>query len=54
MFIIMYRSYEQASLVAREQGDLQETVRLIERACQLYQEHGSPDTAALTLEKGAK
>ncbi|GAB6032682.1 hypothetical protein CHUAL_011558 [Chamberlinius hualienensis] len=48
------KSLEQAAIVSKEMGDLDETIRLIDRACKLFQEHGSPDTAALTLEKGAK
>lgn len=48
------KSLEQAALIAKEMGDMEETVRLIERACILFQEHGAPDSAALSYEKGAK
>jgi tetratricopeptide (TPR) repeat protein len=35
-------------------NQINDTVDLIKRACQLFREHGTPDTAALALEKGAK
>ncbi|KFM79030.1 hypothetical protein X975_20691, partial [Stegodyphus mimosarum] len=34
--------------------DYMGAVQMIEKACQLFREHGTPDTAALALEKGAK
>lgn len=35
-------------------NEILESVEMIKRACQLFREHGTPDTAALSLEKGAK
>ncbi|KAL1130600.1 hypothetical protein AAG570_011846 [Ranatra chinensis] len=48
------RNLEQAMLVCRDQGDLRRVVELAERACSLYQQHGSPDAASSALDKGAK
>lgn len=49
-----YRCLEQAALVSKEIGDLEAIFKLSERAACMFQEHGVPDTAALTLDKGAK
>lgn len=35
-------------------NEINELMELIKKACQLFREHGTPDTAALSLEKGAK
>lgn len=35
-------------------NDINELMGLIKKACQLFREHGTPDTAALSLERGAK
>ena len=35
-------------------NEIMEAVEMIKKACQLFREHGTPDTAALALEKGAK
>lgn len=48
------KSYEQAALVSKDMNQIMEAVEMIKRACQLFREHGTPDTAALALEKGAK
>lgn len=48
------KSYEQAALVCKEMEDYPTVVHLIQRACQLFREHGTPDTAAITLDKGGK
>lgn len=53
-FFSAAKSIEQAALISKDMGDLIETANLVERACQLFQEHGTPDTAALSLDKGAK
>jgi len=50
----MCRSYEQAGLISKEAGDLDAAVGFMERASFMFQEHGTPDTAALCLEKAAK
>ncbi|GIY12636.1 gamma-soluble NSF attachment protein [Caerostris extrusa] len=41
-------------MIYKEMDDYNSCVQMIERACQFFREHGTPDTAALTLEKGAK
>jgi len=45
---------EQAILICKEMGNLNEAAELAERACIIYQQHGSPDSGALCLEKAAK
>lgn len=41
-------------LVSKEVGDLREVTQLAERACSLYQQHGSCDAGASVLDKAAK
>jgi len=53
-FFAAAKSLDQAAMVTRDMGDVLGAADLIERACQLFREHGSPDTAATTFEKGAK
>ncbi|CAL8088055.1 unnamed protein product [Orchesella dallaii] len=48
------RCYEQATLICKELGQLEEIGSLAERACIIYQQHGSPDAGALCLDKCAK
>ncbi|XP_044734638.1 gamma-soluble NSF attachment protein [Chrysoperla carnea] len=48
------RSVEQAILVCKELGDMREVQHLADRACNMYQTHGSPDAGASVLEKAAK
>jgi hypothetical protein len=48
------RSLEQAVLVCKELGDLRDVQQLAERACSLYQQHGSNDSGAQVLDKAAK
>lgn len=50
----MHRCIEQALLVSKDVGDLREIHSLAERACSLYQQHGSHDAAASVLDKAAK
>lgn len=45
---------EQALLVTKDIGDLREVSQLAERACSLYQQHGSCDAGAGVLDKAAK
>lgn len=44
----------QAAGISSDLNDMEEAVRLMEKACFLYREHGSPDTAASTISKAAK
>uniref|UniRef100_A0A1B6GL30 Gamma-soluble NSF attachment protein n=2 Tax=Proconiini TaxID=565685 RepID=A0A1B6GL30_9HEMI len=48
------KSIEQALLVSKDLGDLREVSQLAERACSLYQQHGSYDAGAGVLDKAAK
>ncbi|XP_059482574.1 gamma-soluble NSF attachment protein-like [Neocloeon triangulifer] len=48
------KNYEQAILVCKELGDLRDVQKLAEKSCHLYQQHGSCDSAAMALDKGAK
>jgi hypothetical protein len=48
------KSLEQIILVCKELGHLNEIGELAQRACIMYQQHGSPDSGALCLEKAAK
>lgn len=45
---------EQAILICKELGDMREVFELAQRACSLYQQHGSPDSGAAALDKAAK
>nr|CAD7453488.1 unnamed protein product [Timema tahoe] len=45
---------DQAVLVCKDLGDLRAIADLAERACSLYQQHGSPDSGAAALDKAAK
>lgn len=48
------KQLEQAALVSRDMGDLNAAGELIDRASRLFVDSRSPDTAALSLERGAK
>ncbi|XP_065344803.1 gamma-soluble NSF attachment protein [Cloeon dipterum] len=48
------KNYEQAMLVCKELGDLRDVQMLAEKSCTLYQQHGSGDSGAQALDKGAK
>lgn len=48
------KSYEQAGLLCKENKQIEDAVNLMELAARLFQEHGTPDTAALTYDKAAK
>ncbi|KAJ8302475.1 hypothetical protein KUTeg_018871 [Tegillarca granosa] len=50
----MNSSYEQAGLLCKENKQIEDAVNLMELAARLFQEHGTPDTAALTYDKAAK
>lgn len=53
MFIYLFhcRCLEQVILISKEMNDTREIAKLAEEASELYQQHGSADTAALLLEK---
>jgi len=48
------KSLDQSVLILKEMQDWKEISLVAHRACQLFQEHGSPDTAALMLDKAGK
>ncbi|XP_067931802.1 gamma-soluble NSF attachment protein-like [Watersipora subatra] len=48
------KSFEQAAFVAKDMQDLLQTSKLVERACNMFLENGTPDTAALALLRAAK
>lgn len=48
------KAIDQAVLICKELGDLREVRALAERAANLYQTHGSGDTAVSALDKAAK
>lgn len=41
-------------LMSRDLGNLLEVASLAEKACSLYQQHGSPESGAMALDKAAK
>lgn len=53
-FFSAAKCLDQAVLYLRELQQWKEMYDMAHKACQLYQEHGSPDTAALMLDKVAK
>lgn len=48
------KAYEQAGMMLKEMQRLPEAVDLIERASTMYLENGTPDTAAIALERAGK
>ena len=54
VLLYYYRAFEQAGLLCKEKKDMDSAVQFMERASLMFQEHGTPDTAALCLEKAAK
>ncbi|RWS30009.1 hypothetical protein B4U80_02990 [Leptotrombidium deliense] len=49
------KCYEQVAMICgKEKNDWENAVKFFEKACALFREHGIPDTAALSLERGAK
>ncbi|CAJ0961802.1 unnamed protein product [Ranitomeya imitator] len=48
------RAYEQAGMMLKEMQKLPEAVQLIEKASMMFLENGTPDTAAMALERAGK
>ncbi|XP_036100887.1 gamma-soluble NSF attachment protein isoform X3 [Molossus molossus] len=48
------RAYEQAGMMLKEMQKLPQAVQLIEKASMMYLENGTPDTAAMALERAGK
>lgn len=48
------KSYDQAVLVCKDLNDFSSIRNLAEKACHLYQQHGSPESGAASLDKAAK
>ncbi|KAI1297294.1 Gamma-soluble NSF attachment protein [Halotydeus destructor] len=54
-FFAAAKVYEQAALIyGKEMNNIEEAVALFEKAAFMYREHGVPDTAGLSLDRGAK
>ncbi|EFX74438.1 hypothetical protein DAPPUDRAFT_200025 [Daphnia pulex] len=53
-FFSAAKSLDQAIILLKELQEWKEISNIAHKACQLFQEHGSPDTAALLLDKSAK
>ena len=52
-FFSAAKCYEQVGLAARDKNDWNTMVTYYEKACLYFREHGVPDTAALTYNRGA-
>jgi hypothetical protein len=52
--LFYYRCIDQAVLVCKDLGDFRDVASMAERACSLYQQHGSPDSGSASLDKAAK
>ncbi|CAD7078536.1 unnamed protein product [Hermetia illucens] len=48
------KCYEQIILILKETNNLTQVEEFANRACHLYQQHGSPESAASALDKAAK
>lgn len=48
------KSLDQAILVCKELNNFSDIRKLAEDACNLYQQHGSPESGAASLDKAAK
>ncbi|XP_075777099.1 gamma-soluble NSF attachment protein isoform X2 [Pelodiscus sinensis] len=48
------KAYEQAGMMLKEMQKLPEAIQLIEKASMMYLENGTPDTAAIALERAGK
>lgn len=48
------KCYEQIILLSKETGNLVDVEEYANKACSLYQQHGSPEAAASALDKAAK
>ena len=51
---LLSRSFEAAAMCQKELKDWKKSGEYIEQACELFLEHGTPDTAGIVLDKGAK
>lgn len=54
VYIKLNRSYEQSAMVSKEMNDWNSVIKYFEQSSHLFREHGVPDTAALTLNRGAQ
>lgn len=48
------KAIEQAGMMLKEQKKMPEAIQLIEKACMMYMENGTPDTAAMALDRAGK
>ncbi|GFG30681.1 hypothetical protein Cfor_07458, partial [Coptotermes formosanus] len=54
VYILSHSCIDQAVLVCKDLGDYRDVASMAERACNLYQQHGSPDSGSASLDKAAK
>ena len=52
--LLATRSLESAALIYKELKQFERAAELVKKASDLYLEHGTPDTAAIALDKAAK
>ena len=52
-FFSAAKCYEQVALASKDKDDWVKMVIYFEKACLYFREHGVPDTAALTYNRGA-
>lgn len=52
-FFSAAKTYEQVAFCYKEKSDWDQMIVYIEKACLYFREHGVPDTAALTYNRGA-
>lgn len=48
------KAIEQAGMMMKEQKKMPEAIQYIEKACMMYMENGTPDTAAMALDRAGK
>lgn len=51
---MIFRALESAAMTHKDAGDMGKAADLMDKASTMYLEHGTPDTAALTLDRAAK
>ena len=52
-FFSAAKNYEQVGLASRDKNDWNSMIKYYEKACLYFRQHGVPDTAALTYNRGA-
>lgn len=52
-FFSAAKCYEQVAMASKDKNDWNSMITYYEKACLYFREHGVPDTAALTYNRGA-